>query len=332
MSLMDEVHKRIRTRHLSAATEEAYAGWIRRFIDFHHRRHPREMHEKEIGQFLSHLAVDACVASSTQNQALAALQFLYVDVLGIPIAIGDNVVRAKRPRRLPEVLSMREVSAVLKHMKGTPLIVTQLLYGSGLRLNEALTLRVKDVDLDARTLSVRGGKGAKDRSTVISERARKALLGQLAKVRILHARDMESNSVIVPVPHALHRKYPSAPTDLNWQWLFPATRLMRRADELTPRELGTLTVPTNDPRMVRWHLHPTVIQRAVSSAARQARIMKRIGPHTFRHSFATHLLEAGNDIRTVQELLGHRDVKTTMIYTHVSKKGVLGVRSPGDLL
>ena len=332
MTLLDAVRERIRTRHLSAATEEAYVGWIRRYIAFHRRTHPRMMGEKEIGAFLTHLAVEGHVAASTQNQALAALQFLYIDVLGIPVAIGDRVVRAKRPRRLPEVLSQREVAILLDALSGTPQLVATLLYGSGLRLGEALALRVKDVDLRERSIMVRGGKGAKDRVTVMSERSRGPLLAQLAKVRALHARDLESRSVIVPIPHALYRKYPQAPTDIEWQWLFPAARLLRRASELTVRELGTLTVPSSDPRMVRWHVHATVIQRAIAEAARRVQLAKRIGSHTLRHSFATHLIEAGYDIRTVQELLGHRNVQTTMIYTHVSKRGVLGVRSPGDAL
>jgi integron integrase len=328
---MDAVRARIRTHHFSAATEAAYVGWIRRFIHFHQRRHPREMGEREVGAFLTALAVDANVAASTQNQALAALQFLYNEVLGIALGIGDDVIRAKRPHRLPEVFTRAEVSALFAELTGTPRLVAAMLYGSGLRISECLSLRVKDVDIAERIVSVRRGKGAKDRMTVLSENVVVPVAEQLGKVRELHARDLASRRVVVPLPSALHRKYPRASTELGWQWLFPASRVIMRASELTERELGHLTFPEDD-RMVRWHMHASVVQRAVAVGIRMAGIVKRGGCHTLRHSFATHLLEAGYDIRTVQQLLGHRDVRTTMIYTHVTKKGSLGVRSPGDAL
>ena len=208
-----------------------------------------------------------------------------------------------------------------------------LMYGSGLRLGECLALRIKDVDLIERVVTIRGGKGAKDRVTVLSESAHRLMLEQLGRVRALYVRDGGSNSVVVPLPHALARKYPNASRQSSWQWVFPSTRLVSRAADLTARELGRLTIPEGSERkMIRWHLHPTAVQREVARAARRAGISRRVGCHTFRHSFATHLLEQGYDIRTVQELLGHRDVRTTMIYTHVSKQGVLGIRSPGDFL
>ncbi|MEO7455288.1 MAG: integron integrase [Gemmatimonadaceae bacterium] len=331
MLLLEAVHARMRTKHLSAATEEAYVGWIRRYIAFHQKKHPREMGEPEVGAFLSDLAVRGHVASATQNQALAALQFLYNEVLGLPLNIGDDVTRAKRPHRLPEVFSKREVAIVLAHLSGTPRLVASLLYGAGLRIGECMALRVKDVDLTERVLTVRSGKGGKDRMSVVPEAVVAALSEQLGVVRDLHARDRATNSVVVPVPTALVRKYPRANTDLAWQWVFPATRLVMRASELTDRDLGENTFP-NDGRMVRWHLHQSVVQRAVGNAVRNSGITKRAGCHTFRHSFATHLLEAGYDIRTVQVLMGHRDVRTTMIYTHVTKRGSLGIRSPFDAL
>jgi integron integrase len=220
MRLTDAVRARIRTRHFSAATEEAYVGWIRRYIAFHDRRHPREMGEVEIGAFLTALAVRGNVSSSTQNQALAALQFLYNEVLGMGLEVGDAIVRAKRPHRLPEVFTRAEVAAILAEMTGTPRLVAAMLYGSGLRINECLALRVKDVDISERILTVRQGKGAKDRMTVLSESVLVALAVQLGKVRDLHARDIASRRIVVPLPSALHRKYPSASTDLAWQWVF----------------------------------------------------------------------------------------------------------------
>ena len=329
MKLLNAVRARMRTRHLSRATEQAYVGWIRRYIVHHGRRHPREMGEREVGGFLTALAVEGHVAAATQNQALAALQFLYNDVLGLPLAIGDDVIRAKRPHRLPEVLTRAEVAIVIAHMRGVSRLIARMLYGSGLRIGEGIALRVKDVDVAERIITVRGGKGDKDRMTVLAESMVAPLMEQLNAVRALHARDLASRRVVVPLPNALGRKFPGAASDLGWQWLFPATRLVTYASELTERELGHLTVP-GDGTMVRWHLHPSVVQRDVAHAVRAAGITKRAGCHTFRHSFATHLLEAGYDIRAIQQLLGHRDVRTTMIYTHVTKRGSLGVRSPGD--
>jgi integron integrase len=317
MKLMEAVHERCRLRHLSTRTEEAYSAWIRRYVKYHRLRHPREMGEAEVGQFLSMLAVDGRVSSSTQNQALAALQFLYGDVLGTPLTIGDDVVRAKRPARLPEVLSRAEVALIIGAMQGTEQLVAMMLYGSGLRLLECLTLRVKDIDPTERSIMVRGGKGNKDRRTVLADGAAQALVAHLLEVRALHDRDLAAGNGAVMLPEALARKYPSSAKDWAWQWVFPARR--RYVEERT--------------RIIRrHHLDPSVVQRAVGVARRAAGISKRVTCHTFRHSFATHLLEAGYDIRTVQELLGHRDVRTTMIYTHVLGKGVFGVRSPADEL
>ena len=331
MKLLESVRARIRTRHFSRATEVTYLGWIRRYIDYTGRRHPRDLGEREVGAFLTELAVQEHVAASTQNQALAALQFLYAEVLDQPLALGSDVVRAKRPHRVPVVLSRAEVADVINRMGGSSRLIVQLLYGSGLRVGECLALRVKDVDVAERVVTVKDGKGAKDRLTVLPEKVIAPLLVQLGNVRELHARDRASNKVVVPLPDALARKYPSASRDLGWQWIFPSTRLLTRAAELTTRELGTLTMPPEG-TMVRFHQHPTVVQRALHQAVRDAGITKRVRCHTFRHSFATHLLEAGYDIRTVQQLLGHSDVRTTMIYTHVTKRGSLGVRSPGDAL
>jgi integron integrase len=332
MRLLEAVRARMRTRHLSAATEEAYVGWIRRFVAFHRRRHPREVGARGVGAFLTHLAVEGRVAASTQDQALAALQFLYNEVLSLPLEIGGDVVRAKRPRRLPEVLSRREVALVIGAMEGAPRLIASLLYGSGLRINECLSLRIKDVDLGERVLTIRGGKGAKDRMTVLSERVVTPLMAQVGAVRTIHARDVAAGNVVLPLPTALHRKFPDAAASFGWQWLFPSTRLVRdSAAELTERDLGQATVPPNRARsLIRWHLDASVVQRAMARATRRVGLTKRAGCHTLRHSFATHLLEAGYDIRTVQQLMGHRDVRTTMIYTHVTKRGSLGVRSPGD--
>jgi integron integrase len=330
MTLLEAVRRRARTLHLSPATEAAYVGWIRRYIRFHRPRHPRELGEREVGVFLSDLAVRGKVAASTQNQALAALQFLYLEVFGTPLAIGAEVVRAKRPHRLPAVFTRGEIARVVARLSGVRQLVVLLLYGSGLRLGECLALRLKDVNLDERTVMVRGGKGAKDRMTVLAESAIAPLFVRMERARACHESDLAAG-VVVPLPYALHRKSPAASTALSWHWLFPASRRIREWEGVADRDRGGLSVPEGR-QMVRFHLHPSVIQRAVGRAVRDAGIATRGSCHTFRHSFATHLLESGYDIRTVQQLLGHRDVRTTMLYTHVTRRGSLGVRSPGDAL
>jgi len=305
----------MRLRRLSARTEEAYVGWIKRFVRFHELRHPQTLGEPEVTAFLTHLAVQERVSGSTQNQALAALLFLYRDVFREPLPWLNEVVRARRPERLPSVLTREEVRLVLGEMRGTARLVALLLYGAGLRLMEALQLRVKDVDLERAVLTVRAGKGDKDRVTVLPRSAVAPLIGHLRDVRSMHGRDLRTGAGTVELPGALARKLAGAERSWEWQWVFPATR------------------PYVDDRSGvrrRHHLHETVIQRAVTNAAGRAAIPKRVTCHTFRHSFATHLLEDGYDIRTIQELLGHRDVRTTMIYTHVLNRGGRAVNSPAD--
>jgi integron integrase len=309
------VRSALRTRHYSRRTEAGYVRWIRRFVIFHGKRHPRELGAGEITEFLSDLAVRSRVSASTQNQALSALLFLYRNVLGIELDWVHGVVRAKRPSRIPVVLSEREVQSVLQLLEGTPHLVCSLLYGSGLRLLECLQLRIQDVDLLRNEIAVRDGKGRKDRRTLPPRKLKTELERQIEVARRLHAADVEAGRGSVEIPFALERKLPRAPWELGWQWVFPATRPYR-----DPRT-GTLR---------RHHLHETVIQRAMRDAVRRASLAKRASCHTLRHSFATHLLERGYDIRTIQELLGHRDVSTTMIYTHVLNRGGLGVRSPLD--
>lgn len=306
----------IRTRHYSARTEEAYVGWARRFIAFHGRRHPRELGDAEVTAFLSALATRGNVASATQNQALAALRFLYRDVLALPLR-ADDVTSAKRPVRLPTVLTRSEVRLLLDALPENIRLVATVMYGSGLRVLEALTLRVKDLDFERGEVLVRGAKGDKDRRTVMSESVRPALAAHIAACERRHERDPAAGAGHVALPGALARKFPSASTAWSWQWVFPATRIY------VDRETG---------QRRRHHLHESVVQRAIPIAARQARLAKRVTSHALRHSFVTHLLESGYDIRTVQELLGHTDVRTTMIYTHVLNRGGLGVRSPADLL
>lgn len=314
---MGAMAERLRLVRASPRTAEAYRAWVRRFVRFHGGRHPREMGERHVTAFLSHLATERRVAASTQNQALAALLFLYREVLDTPVGWLDGMVRAKRPHRVPTVLSRDEVRRLLESMDGVPKLVALVLYGSGLRLMEAMTLRVKDVDLDRREIIIRRGKGGRDRLTMLPDSLVPAISAQRMRVARLHRRDRAAGRGAVVVPDAFGAKSANAPFDLRWQWLFPATRSYR--DPATGR-------------WVRHHLHETLVQRAVADAARRAGIAKRVSCHTFRHSFATHLLEAGYDIRTVQELLGHRSVNTTMIYTHVLNKGGRGVRSPVDAL
>jgi integron integrase len=305
----------VRARHFSRRTEEVYVRWIRHFILHHGKRHPAEMGEEEIRAFLTSLAVDRHMSASSQNQALGALLFLYKQVLRMEIGWVDGVVRARRTRRLPVILSGGEVQAILKHLTGDRHLMALLLYGAGLRTMECVRLRVKDIDLDRNQIVVREGKGKKDRFTMLPAVAREPLQRQLARARRLHGRDLRRGRGRVLLPDALRRKYPHAEREWAWQYVFPATRI-------------TIERATGLP--FRHHLHESVLQRAVRAAVRQAKITKPATCHTFRHSFATHLLESGYDIRTVQELLGHRDVKTTMIYTHVLNRGGRGVQSPAD--
>ena len=313
--LLRQLRRIIRTRHYSPHTEEAYVAWVRRYVRFHGLRHPRELGEPEVERFLSHLAVTGHVAPATQNQALAALLFLYREVLRLPLAVPEATVRAKHQPRLPVVLTHAEVWAVLGRLRGTPALVGLLLYGAGLRLNEGLQLRVKDVDFARGELLVRAGKGGKDRRTVLPEAAHQPLTAHLVQVQRLQARDLATGGGRAPLPHALARKFPDVGRQWAWQFVFPAAR--RYVDSATQER-------------VRHHLHESVMQRAIARAVREAGLTKRASCHTLRHSFATHLLEDGYDIRTVQELLGHKDVRTTMIYTHVLNRGGRGVRSPAD--
>jgi integron integrase len=313
--LLDRVRHEARRRRLSRRTATAYAGWIRRYVRFHALRHPGELGAAEVAAFLTHLAVDVGVAAATQNQALAALLFLYRDVLGIELGALPEATRARRPKRLPVVLSRDEARRLLAAMDGVEALVAQLLYGSGLRLLEALRLRVQDVDRDRREVVVRGGKGDKDRRTLLAASTARELAAQLEGARRRWRADRERGLRGVELPAALTRKYPHAAVAWEWYWLFPAP---------------TLAFDTARGEPFRHHLHESRIQRAVRRAAQKAEIAKPISPHTLRHSFATHLLEAGYDIRTVQELLGHSSVRTTMIYTHVLNRGGLGVRSPAD--
>jgi integron integrase len=313
--LLDAVRAAIRLRHYSYRTEKAYVDWIRRFIRHHGRRHPRQMGGDEVRDFLSHLANHRQVSAATQAQALAALLFLYKRVMNVDLRWIDNVVRAHRPKRLPTVLTQTEARLVIAQLTGTHRLIAGLLYGSGLRLLEALRLRVKDVDLYHRRIVVRSGKGMKDRVTILAASAAEELQIHLKNVRLLHQQAIDQGFAGVELPHALARKYPRAHLQWGWQYVFPAAR------------------PTTDPRtgaQRRHHVHEESVQRQVRAAARAARIEKPVSPHTFRHSFATHLLETGYDIRTVQELLGHKDVSTTQIYTHVMAPGSNPVTSPLD--
>lgn len=314
--LLDQVRDQIRVRHYSIRTETAYIGWIRRFIVYHSKRHPRELGESHVEAFLTHLAVDRKVAPATQSQALNAILFLYRDVLGMKLDWIGDVVRAKPKERMPTVLSRGEVERVLAHLDGQHGLMARLLYGAGLRLMECVRLRIKDVDLEYKTLTVRDGKGGKDRVTVLPDSLAGTLQAQVERVRVVHASDLEQGYGAVYLPYALARKYPNADKEMAWQYLFPAAKLSR-----DPRS-GSIR---------RHHVHAQALQRAVKRAVSAAGIHKKASCHTFRHSFATHLLERGSDIRTVQELLGHKDIRTTQIYTHVLKRGGRGVVSPLDV-
>ncbi len=313
--LLDVVRDRIRARHYSLRTEQAYVFWIRRYIRFYRMQHPRDLGAPELEAFLTHLAVDAKVSASTQNQALAAILFLYRAVLEIKLPWLESVVRAKPSTHLPVVLSRDEVQCVLGFLSGTPWLIANLLYGSGMRVLECLQTRIKDIDLSRCEILVRDGKGSKDRVTVLPQALVPALQQHIAKVKGMFDADRQAGKPGVSLPYALARKYPHAPITWGWQYVFPSRTFCR--DRYT-RDF------------VRHHLYPQTMQRAVATAVHAAGITKPAGCHTFRHCFATHLLEDGYDIRTVQELLGHSDVKTTMIYTHVLNRGGRGVKSPLD--
>ncbi len=313
--LLDQVRDKIRVKHYSIRTETQYIQWIKRFIFFHGKRHPKDMDAVEVEAFLTHLAVEGGVSASTQNQALSALLFLYREVMGINLPWMETMVRAKKPQRLPVVLSRSEVSLVLERMDGGYGLMARLLYGTGMRLMECCRLRVKDIDFGQREILIRDGKGGKDRVTMLPDTLTLALQEHLAKRRLLYGDDLIKGMAEVFLPDALARKYPNAASEWAWQYVFPS---------------GSYSVDPRSGRERRHHIDEKLLQRAVKRAVVASGVVKLATPHTFRHSFATHLLESGYDIRTVQELLGHSDVSTTMIYTHVLNKGGKGVVSPLD--
>lgn len=313
--LLEKVRDQMRVHHYSLRTEESYVQWIKRFILFHGKRHPAEMGEQEITAFLTYLAVKKNVAASTQNQALSAILFLYKKILNQDLDWMDGIVRAKRPQRIPEVLTPEQVRALLKQLTGTHQLIARLLYGTGMRLMEAIRLRVRDINFGYRQITVRSGKGEKDRVTILPDSLINPLQVHLARVRAVHARDLEEGYGRVYLPYALERKYKNASREWGWQYVFPSHK---RSVDPVSREIR------------RHHFDERNLQRAIKEAAARLGYSGRVTTHTFRHSFATHLLESGSDIRTVQELLGHSDVKTTMVYTHVLQRGGRGVRSPLD--
>lgn len=313
--LLDQVRDRIRVKHYSLRTEQAYLSWIKRFIYFHGKRHPKDMGAREVEAFLSHLAVEGRVSASTQSQALSALLFLYKEVLELDLPWLDKVVRAKPSQHMPVVLTVSEVRAVLARLEGVKWLMASLLYGSGMRLMECLRLRVKDIDFERHEILVRDGKGMKDRVTMLPASVIGPLQEHLAKARALHEKDLAEGFGEVYLPFALAKKYPNAGREWGWQYVFPSSK--RSIDPYSGKER-------------RHHLDEKVLQRAIATAVKEAGLVKPASCHTLRHSFATHLLQSGYDIRTVQELLGHKDVSTTMIYTHVLNKGGRGVVSPLD--
>jgi integron integrase len=314
--LLDVYRDALRVKHYSARTEDTYAAWVKNFILFHNKRHPREMGVEEIGQFLIHLATEQDVSASTQNQAFSAILFLYRHTLHI--ALDEAALAPFRPqhaRTVPTVLSKEEVKRLLANLIGTPKLIAQVMYGGGLRVMETMRLRVKDIDFDNRQIVVRDGKGENDRFTILPDSLIQPLRIHLEHVKALHQKDLAEGFGTVFLPSALEQKYPQANTEWFWQYVFPATNVSR------DKRTGIYR---------RHHIHETVVQKAIRQAARHAKIDKHVTPHTLRHSFATHLLQSGYDIRTIQELLGHKDVKTTMIYTHVLNRGGLAVKSPLD--
>lgn len=316
LKLLDQVRQIIRVKNYSYRTEQTYVSWIKRYILFHNKQHPKDMGEAEVATYLTYLAVERDVAPSTQNQALQAILFLYREVLKQPLPHTIETVRAKKSQHLPVVLTRDEVQQVLAHLTGEMLLIVQLLYGGGLRVNECLRLRVKDVDFGQELLIIRDTKGREDRITMLPEVVKMPLMAHLQTVKTIHHQDLQQGHGRVPLPQALEKKYPNANREWIWQFVFPSSRLSQD--------------PRGDETLYRYHRHDSVVQKAVRQATQAAGISKRVTPHTFRHSFATHLLESGYDIRTIQQLLGHKDVKTTMIYTHVVNQRAMGVRSPLD--
>lgn len=313
-TLLEAMHREFRTRHYSRRTEASYIHWAKRYVRFHGSRHPGNLGESHVRAFITHLATHGRISSSTQNQARAALKFLYREVIGDSASWFDNIPRAQTMGRVPVVLSRSEVRTVLGRIDGVPGLVASLLYGTGMRLLECLQLRTKDIALGRQTITVRSAKGRRDRMTMLPRSLRDRVKGQLGACGRLHARDLEDREWGVALPGAFAKKNPNAEREFGWYWLFPATRTYRdRAG-----------------RRRRHHLHETVVQRAFRAAVQESAILQRATCHTLRHSFATHLLESGYDVRTIQKLLGHRDLRTTMIYTHVLNRPGIGVKSPLD--
>jgi len=317
VKLLDQMRAELRYRHFSIRTEKSYLGWIKRFIHFHQKRHPEEMGESEIKQFVNWLAYQGNVSASTQNQALCSILFLYKNVLKHDVVWIDNIKWAKRPKRLPVVFSEAEIRKIMLLLEGVHKLVAKIMYGSGLRLSECVSLRIQDLDFDYQQIIVRNAKGERDRATILPESLTDPLRDQIEKVRLIHNDDLKNGLGTVYLPYAIERKFPNASREYIWQYLFPSK---------------TVSLDPRSGRKRRHHIHLDSVQRMIRKAVRQSGIRKRGSSHSLRHSFATHLLEAGYDIRTIQELLGHEDVSTTMIYTHVLKKGAGFVKSPVDRL